>query len=424
MRARSLIRWSNKEERRRKRALGGFAALPELATSLLLGALLAAEVLRRLLMADEADVPAAAVSASQLWVAAAVCGYAIVVFGAPFRLYWRRDSKLLASLPVPGSSLFALALWRSHRSALQVSVFLLVALVPSGLLVDWSLALRHVSAIAIGFVGAAWLGPAAALAAGAIVASDKAQAMINSMGGEFQAPRTSWLGIFPGLAATAVAIGIIACAPWILGSRPPGGSMLLIVLVAVGTSAASLAWAWARAAQVIPAAVREVAALDQEILAHVERSQPSALEARFISATLSRPAGLVARKDAALLRRRYPSPYFMIPGGIVAIWIVAASQPASYLPWAGAFFGAILAYSVVMARRAQSEPVEIPRLLATLPLAPGDVTSAKNALSGLRIGLIVVTAAPLLVARAPDRLSAGIFVALAAGLALLASLRR
>lgn len=424
MKARSLIRWSVLEEKRRKRDKGGLGALPELMTSALLGGILAAEILRRFVMAGDTEKLQVALASSQLWVAAAVCGYAIVVFGAPFRLYWRSDSKLLASLPVPGKSLFALALWRSHRSALQVSVALAVALLPMAFLFDTSFALRHGVAIAVGFVGAAWLGPAAALAAGAIVASDKAQAMIASMGGEFQAPRTSWLGVLPGLSATAGAIGVIAVSPWISGHRPPGGSIVFIVALAVGLSAASLAWAWLRAADVIPAAVREVAALDQEILAHVERSEASALESAFMSRLLTATAQRVAAKDAALLRRRYPSPYFMIPCGIIGLWIVAASQPASYLPWAGAFFGAIIVYAYVMAKRAQSAPVELPALLATLPISSKSIAAAKNHMSGLRLGFIAIAGGIPMIVRAPDRLSAAIFVVLSTTLIALASLRR
>ncbi len=424
MKAASLIRWSNLEDRRRRQSMGGFAALPEMLVAVLWGAILAAELVRRLALVSDKDLVASASASSQLWVAAAVCAFAIAVFGAPFRLYWRRDSKLLASLPVPGTSLFALALWRSHRSALQVSLALLVALVPMGVFVDWQWALRHLLAVGIGFLGAAWLGPAAALGAGAIVASDKAQAMIASMGGEFQAPRTSWLGILPGLAATALTVALMACAPWIAGGRPPGGSILMIALLALGVSAIALLWAWTRAASVIPAAVREVAALDQEILAHVERSTPSKIERAAIALLRSPRSRWVAVKDAALLRRRYPSPYFVIPCGIIAIWIVAASQPLSYLPWAGSFLGAILVYAILMARRAQSEPVEIPRLISTLAIRRGEVAGAKNLLSSLRIALIALTAGPLLIARAPDPLSAAIFVLLASALSWLAARTR
>ena len=165
MKSASLIRWASLEERRRKQQGRGLQAWPDLLLSLVLGGVLAAEVARRLLMAPEAKRVVAAVSASHLWVAVAVCCFAVGVFGAPFRLYWRRDSKLLASLPVPGKSLFALAVWRSQRTALLMSLALGCALLPIGALVSWELAMRHVLPLALGFVGAAWLGPGAARSA-------------------------------------------------------------------------------------------------------------------------------------------------------------------------------------------------------------------------------------------------------------------
>ncbi|MCP4446096.1 MAG: hypothetical protein GY811_12225 [Myxococcales bacterium] len=418
-----LIRWANLEERRRRLHNGGMQALPGAVLSVFLGGLLAVEVARRILMASEADFARAVISASHLWLAVAICGYLVGVFGASFRLFWRRDSKILASLPVPGRSLFALALWRSQRVALHVSIALACGLIAFGVLVDWEVAARHLVPILLGFAGAAWLGPAASLAAGAIVASDKAQSMIAKMGGEFQAPRTTWLSLLPGLAATVVAVALISCAAWTLGGRPPGGSIVVVIAVGIGVPLASLAWAWARADLVVPAAVREVAALDQEILAHIERSTPSAIERGFFKVWL-RDTGVVrvALKDAALSRRRYPSPYFLISCGIVGLWIVAGTVPEAYLAWGGAVLAALMVYAIVMARRYLSEPVEIPALLRSLPVSQQAAVGAKGAGALLRICTIALLGGVPVLLRAPDLVGTGIFVGAITALALLASL--
>lgn len=424
MTGRSLIRWAALDEARRRSASRGLQSLPALVLSVLLGGLLAAEIARRLIMAGEANLIQTAVGASHIWVAAAICAFAIGIFGAPFRLYWRHDSKLLASLPVPGKSLFSLALWRSQRAALLASIALACALVPLGLLIEWEVALRHLVLLALGFAGAAWLGPAASLAAGAIVASDKAQAMIASMSGEFQAPRTSWLGIMPGLAATAVTVTIMAATPWTLGGRPPGGSILLICGIGIGVPALALSWAWSKADSVIPAAIREVAALDQEILAHVERSTPSVLERGFYKAVLSSPKSrLLANKDASLSRRRYPSPYFMIPCGVAALWVIAGTRPESYLPWGGSIFGILVVYAVVMARRSWTPPIEIPRLLRTLAISPRQTSLAKGAQALLRILVISIFGGLPLILRAPEVANAAILVGLSSVMALMFSVR-
>lgn len=420
----SLIRWAGLEERRRRGASRGLLSLPGVVLSVVLGSLLGGEIARRLLLATDANMLQTAVGASHIWVAAGICGFTVGIFGAPFRIYWRHDSKILASLPVPGKSLFALALWRSQRSAALVCLALACALVPLGVLTDMEVALRHLLLLALGYAGSAWLGPAATLAAGAVVASDKAQAVIASMSGEFQAPRTSWLGIMPGLAATGLALTIMAASPWALGARPVGGSIELIAALGLVGPAVMLLWAWSKADSVIPAAIREVAALDQEILAHVERSTPSVLERTFFKLTLSSAkARLLAFKDASLMRRRYPSPYFMIPCGTAALWIVAATQPDSYLPWAGSIYGGLVVYAIVMARRSWTPPVEIPRLLRTLPIGPAQISRAKGAQVVLRMLFIGILGGIPVVLRAPEILSAVIWVGLSTLLALVVSLR-
>jgi len=371
-------------------------------------------------MASDAEFVSAVISASHLWVATAVSGFLIGVFGAPFRLYWRKDSKLLASLPVPGKSLFALALWRSQRAALQVSLALFCGVIALGVSSDWDVAMRHLVPLSIGFAGAAWLGPAAAVAAGAIVASEKSQALISSMGGEFEAPPTTWLSVLPGLAATAVAVSIIACASWLLGGRPPGGSIAVIAGLGIVVPLGAVVWAWARADRVVPAAVREVAALDQEILAHIERSTPSTLERSFFGLFLRDPGALlVAKKDASLSRRRYPSPYFLVPCGVVALWIVAGTRPDGYLAWGGSLLTGLLVYSVVMARRTMSEPVEITAFLRTLPVSSQAVSSAKVAAALVRVATVGILGAVPLLLRAPDQGGAAIFAGAALALAVL-----
>lgn len=409
MTGRSLIRWAQLEDRRRRQHASGLAAIPGWLVSVLLGVALAAEMLRRLFGNEGYELVVAARSSSHLWSACAVAVFSIGVFAAPFRLYWRRDSRILASLPVGGRALFSLCLWRSLLAAVTATLALLIGLVPVAVMVDVELAARHALVAIMGFAGSAFLGPAAALAAGAIVASDKAQAMLASMGGEVQAPKTTWLGLLPGMAAAGVAVAVIAGTPWALGERPPGGSALVVFGLSLGVPAAALAWSWLRAEIIVSDAVREVAALDREILAHVERSTPSRLE-RLAIGVLGPKAAVVAGKDASLLRRRYPSFYFIFPIGIGILWIVAGVQPDEYWSWAGAALGGLCVYIVLMARRSVSEPTEIPRLLATLSIPPSEIVSSKRLLLWLRVLLLVVLAGIPLALRAPELLGAAILV--------------
>src|SRR5262245_46257752 len=84
----------------------------------------------------------AAGAGSAITLAATVVVFAQVMLGAPFRMYWRTDSPLLARLPVPGRALFDVALVRSARAT--VGGLLLVAPAAAALAaIDGELAVRH-----------------------------------------------------------------------------------------------------------------------------------------------------------------------------------------------------------------------------------------------------------------------------------------
>lgn len=416
---RRLLAWGDLDERRRRGRRRGVRRLPPLAQAAIAGALLAGEIARRVAGAEGASERAAAVGgASQLWIAAVVALSAVLVFGAPFRLYWRRDSALLARLAIPGRALLGLALARTGRAVALAALPAACGALALGALGGWELALRHLAVLAAGAAGGFALGPAAAVAAGAIVASDRAQALIDSFGGELQAPKTSWLGALPGFAATAVALVVIALAPWAVGGRPPGGSGVAILVGGIAVPLATLAWAWAVADRVLLAAVREVAALDQEILAHVERSTASPLERAWARLTCGPRARILFDKDARLSRRRYPSPYFLFPLGVLALWILAAARPASLLPWAGVLLASLAVYAIIMARRAQVPPIEEPRFLATLALAPADVRRGKRSPVLLRALVVFGLGGGPVVARADSTWAAALLVLSAAAVAL------
>jgi hypothetical protein len=305
------------------------------------------------------------------------------MFGAPFRLYWRRDAQLLARLALDGRALFRLAVRRGARAAtLAVGPCALAALAfwP---IAEPAIALRHLALAGVAWLMAAALAPAAALSAGAIVASDRAQALVQSLG-EASAPKTAWLGLLPGLAATAMALLLIAAAPWAAG----------------------------------------VAALDQERLAHIDRSTASPLE-RGWSALVARAPGarLVFDKDARLSRRRYPIPYFVGVVGVLVLWGIAAFGSAGSLGWAYALLGGLAAYAVVMARRLEVPPIEHPAFLATLAIAPGEVAAGKRAAVALRVLVTCVLGGAPLVARAADPLETAAVVAAVSAAALVVGLR-
>ncbi len=363
-----LLRWGDLDARRRRQA--GRAGWLGWALLIAAGAGGAALVAAR----AREDVDAA----SRLAVVSLLAAHAWVMLATPFRMYWRPDAVLLARLPIPGGALFDVALIRTLRATARAAV---VSLPCAAAIAATSaeLALRHVALWGVVATATALLLPAVALAGGAIVAGGKADALMAAMGGgELRAPPTLWLGGLPGLAAAAVILLVLAAAGWIAGAAetavgPPAPWFAGLVAAAVlGVIVARRA-----APRVMPLAVREVAALDVQRLAHLEIHRPTALE-RLIAARLSPGAALVHGKDARLLRRRFPMA--LVVGALLtmALWIVAAAAPDPAAPWVAALLGGFVGYGVAMARRLTTRPIELP-YVRTLPVAAAEVVAAKRA---------------------------------------------
>lgn len=428
MNARRLLGWGDLEDRRRRGARTGVAAWPLWLHAALGGLLLAAEVARRVgLFGSAAAGDATLAGASKLLLLVTAAGQTLVVFGAPFRLYWRHDAPMLSRLAVGGRALFAVALVRSLRAAgrafLPSALGALVFVTVSGASADGAgLALRHLAVAAAAAIMAGLLAPAMALAAGGAVSSDKIQAALDSFGGEFRGPRTSWLGVLPGVTGTAVALVILGAAPWARGEAETTivGSPALLLGGAVLGSIVAAAWALARAGEIMAVALREVVALDQERLAHVDLVTPSAIERLVARRVLGGPdgAGVVFDKDARLLRRRFPIPFFLGVVGLASLGVVGWTQPADALMWAAAIAAGLGVYGAVMARRLVSPPTEHARFLRSLPVGIRGALRAKRARVILWTACYVVPGAVVVIVRSPAPATAALALGLIAAAAI------
>lgn len=402
---RRLLAWCDLDDRRRRQAQSGLAAIPGWVYSATVGLLLLAEVARSQGVFGGADAGSSAGGGALVWLAAVIASHVVVLFSAPFRMFWRRDSTFLGRSAIPGKALFAVALVRNARAAALVAApcalaALGFALGPAG---SADVVIRHLAVVAFAALNAGLLGPAVALAAGAVVASDQAQSALSSIAGEYQAPRTSWLGVLPGFAGTGLALALIATAGWSRGADvTPVGDPLVILVPAFAIPVIAALLAHGRADRVMLAAMREVAALDQERLAHVELTGPSAIE-RALGGLLGAPgARLVHHKDASLARRRFPIPFFLGFAGLACSCILAAVQPGDLLLWAGVVSGGLGVYGVVMARRSTIPPIEQPRLLHALPVSRRAVLSAKRMRVTSWVLIYMVLGAIPVVLRSPD----------------------
>lgn len=407
--ARRLLHWADREERRRRHARHSMARMPPWLVSGLGGVVLAAEVLRRTGVFGEAAAGgASSEGALRLWLVVTAALHVLALFGTPHRMYWRQDAALLKRLPIAGGPLFRLTLLRSIRAAARAALPCLLGALAFAPSLGPAVAARLVALVVAAALVAGLLGPAIALFAGAVVASDQAQALLGQFGGEVRAPRTSWLGLLPGTIAAGLVVLLIVLEPWAAGAASTGATIALAAAILVPFAAT--AWALAAADRVLPAALREVSALDQVMLAHVDRSVASRVERVWFRLVLSPRPRRLADKDARLARRRYPSPYFLGALGVLALWIMAVSAGAGALPWAGVILFGLAAYAVLMARRLVGAPVELPRLVAALPLTVAEVRGAKRAAVLLRaLTWIAVGGIPFAL-RSPDPLAAWLLV--------------
>lgn len=398
MTSRQFIRWTRMHERRAKRGS------PILLT-LLAAAALALFVRWR---AEEAG----ALAGSRAWLGATLVAFGFSFMRVPFHLYWRPDAALLAQLPIGGGPLFDAAWLRCIRAALLTTLVALAGAAPLAMLdadqVSWAtrpllatpiagprieglsiaeLLLRH-SAMAgvLGLVAACFL-PAVATWAASLVAHGGPTTMelATKLGGapvreaaRPQAPgsNSTILGALPGFASTVVIVFVIIAAPWLTNRVPKLSAMWVLGGLAV-ISAVALAAVRASAPRVMGTILRDVSALDRQQLATLEIRPPTALE-RAIARMLGE-AGLPYRKDARLMRRRYPMAFALGALAFVVLVIVGLVRPTDPTPWlVGVLVSAVL-YAAALAGRLVRPPIELPRLAATLPISARARSRAKIA---------------------------------------------
>ena len=313
-------------------------------------------------------------TAERAWLLAVLGAAGLVVGGAPFRMFWRPDSGFLGRLPIEGSELYRLESWRALGVAAWLAAALAVASLGLGLGGDPLAVARHVAFAAALLAAGAALAPAAGTLGGSMVVSARTQAVVQGATGQ-SAPPSTFLSLVPAFGAGALLAAAYVSSPWLATGLPRA-----LVPLASAVAVALVGYLAARplARRMLATVTREVAALDAVKLAHVDLVRARGLE-RWLGRLLGRPGRLVYEKDVALMRRRHPGYYLLTGLGVIGLWITAfaVDEPTRDLV---AVIGVVLlgAYDLVFARRLATPPVEGPRYLRTLPIAPGEVAAAKR----------------------------------------------
>lgn len=359
-----LLAWGDLDEQRRGRAPAWIAAAA-------IGLVLGAELARRAGWFEGVyGVPSAT-----MIVAVLLAAFVPAMFGAPYRMFWRRDAPLLARLPIAGAALWYVAVVRAARAAARSAV----AVAPSLVVVavgDAETAGRAAAIAAAMALAAIALVPAVCLGAAHMVATGKASGLASAVGGgEVQLPTTTWLGGLPATSIAGVVVAAIYGAPWIVDGVDQAGPVGIAIVAAAAIVAGTLA---TRAApRTYPLAMREVAALDRQIHAHLEIHPPTLVE-RLVRDRLGAGAPVHDRL-ARLLRRRYPLAVFAGAAGGAAMAVIGVAAPRELAAWLGGVSATLGFLAGWLSRALARPPLELPRLTATLPVAPASVAAARTA---------------------------------------------
>jgi len=362
------------------------------------------------------------VAASHAWLAGALVAYAVAFLRVPFHIYWRHDAALLAQLPIEGRPLFDAALVRCLRSAAATGIAVVIGAAPIALSAGGGpLALRHAAVAAALAAAAGLLLPGVTVGAAALVVhGGAARALVTATAlagaparstavpaGPAASPSAT-LGVLPGLAATIVLAAVLLVTPWLAGDPPRAPAAAVLGAIAAASAVAAIAAR--RGAAVMARILGTVSALDRQRLATLDIRPPTAIE-RLIAAMVG-SAGLLYRKDAVVMRRRFPMAYALGAILFAVLAIIGLARPDDPTPWIVAVLGSALAYAAALASRLRRPPIELPRLSATLPLPPRAHAAAR--LAWLTGWWTVFVAVPAMFAalRQPEPVSA---VALTAG---------
>jgi hypothetical protein len=396
-----FIRWSRLHERRAGKAVRGWVV------AIVAGIALAAFVYWR---ADAAGP----IAGSKAWLAGALVAFALAFMRVPFHVYWRQDAALLAQLPIGGGPLFDAAWLRCVLAALATCIAVVIGALPLAL-VDRELvsfatreflptpiagpsaagmtpigfALRHVAMTGVLGLLAACLMPAVATWSASLVSHGRdalelatklggapTRQTATQLSGTDTGSSSAVLGAVPGFAATIVIVFVLIAAPWLYNGETVLPAVVVIAALA-GASVVLLALVRSVAPRVMGTILRDVSALDRQRLATLEIRPPTAIE-RVVAGMLGE-AALIYRKDARLMRRRYPMAFALGALGFAVLVIIGVARPADPMPWLVAVLAGAGMYAIALAGRLFRPPIELPRLAATLPISAAARTRAKVA---------------------------------------------
>jgi hypothetical protein len=336
------------------------------------------------------------------WHSIVIAAFAVTMIATALGMFWRADAALLARLPIRGLVLLQTAILRAARGALLTALTVAIAGLPLVTHVPDAALLRGLALIGILALVTATFIPAAAATASLMVAGGQLASATASVAGVDTPERlpTTVLGALPGTAAALATLLAIALGPWVLTGAEtvlgPAPTVLLVVAV-VCLAALTLI---GRRTEGMSVALREVAALDRQRLAHLEVHPPRGLEA-LVARSLCRQASLVYDRTARLMRRRYPMAWVLGFLAYVTAVPLAIWSPADAVTWSLGLSIATSTYALSLAPRLHRPPIDLPR--HATPIRPSAAARARTAWILLYMAVFAVIPTALSTLRLPPR---------------------
>jgi hypothetical protein len=339
------------------------------------------------------------------WHSLITFAFASTMIATALGMFWRADAALLARLPIPGLVLLQAAILRAARAALLTALTLAIAGLPLLTQVPDAALLRGLALIGTLALLTATLIPAAAAAASLMVAGGQLASATATVAGVDTPERlpTTVLGALPGTAAALATLLAISLRPWIAdgSSTVLGPAPTVLGITAIACLAALTLIA--RSAHGMSIALREVAALDRQRLAHLEIHPPRGLEA-LVTRALPRTSSLVYDRTSRLMRRRYPMAWVI---GFLAYLLavpLAIWSPSDAFTWSLGLAIATSVYALSLSLRLHRPPIDLPR--HSTPIPPSSASRARVAWILLYMALFTLapTAITTRVLSPPDAL--------------------
>ena len=226
-------------------------------------------------------------------------------------MYWYVDAGFLLKLPVSGTHLFWMGLFRLASIVFWITIPCLFGLVLITILWDNNNLIQHLGLIGLGMMSTICRASAVAALAGVLVASKTVSIYLRDVLGISSPPYLIWLGMLPAISMASIVL------EWMLILD----DVVMVWMLSMGGSLGLFFLALHLSSTMMVSSAQHIASMDRQRLAHVELVGPSWIECLWAKISIyDSSERLWFNKDATIMRRRYQG-FLWIGSGLLLLVI-------------------------------------------------------------------------------------------------------